>query len=293
MIVDTHTHFYDPARPQGVAWPPPSREHLYRTVLPRHYKALAEPEGVTATVVVEASPWVEDNQWILDLAAEDPFIVGLVGRLDPGSEEFPLHLERFGENPLFRGIRLGAFSAGSLLDPEGRRDYFAGLAGGNFLADLERLADRDLALDALVGHEHLEGVVEVARRLPALRIVINHVAQARIDGRAPDPSWAESIQKAAEHPQVYCKVSGLMESSQVRPAPAAVEFYAPVLDALWDAFGEDRLIYGSNWPVSEPSGTYAQVQGIVYSYFSAKGGEAAAKYFHKNSKAAYKWIERG
>ena len=81
MIVDTHTHFYDPARPQGVPWPSPGEEHLYRTVLPRHYKALAEPEGVTATVVVEASPWVEDNQWILDLAAADPFIVGLVGHL--------------------------------------------------------------------------------------------------------------------------------------------------------------------------------------------------------------------
>ena len=293
MIVDTHTHFYDPARPQGVPWPSPGEEHLYRTVLPRHYKALAEPEGVTATVVVEASPWVEDNQWILDLAAADPFIVGLVGHLDPGSEDFARQLDRFGENPLFRGIRLGAFSAGSLLGPEGRRDHFAGLEGARILADLATLAQKDMALDVLAGHEHLEGVGEVARRLPELRIVINHVAQARIDGKAPDPSWLESMQRAAEHPQVYCKVSGLMESSLVRPAPAAVEFYLPVLDALWEAFGEDRLIYGSNWPVSEPSGTYAQVQGIVSSYFNAKGGEAADKYFYKNSRAAYKWVERG
>ena len=293
MIVDTHTHFYDPFRPQGVPWPSRDQEHLYRTVLPGHYKALAEPEGVTATVVVEASPWVEDNQWILDLAAEDPFIVGLVGHLDPGSENFGRDLDRFGENPLFRGIRLGAFSAGSLLDPEGRRGHFTGMSGERFLADLERLALMDMALDVLAGHEHLEGVGEVARRLPELRIVINHVAQARIDGKAPDPRWLESIQRAAENPQVYCKVSGLMESSLVRPAPAAVEFYAPVLDALWGAFGEDRLVYGSNWPVSEPSGTYAQVQGIVSSYFGAKGGEAADKYFYKNSLAAYKWVERG
>ena len=72
MIIDTHTHFYDPTRPEGVPWPPADNELLYRTVLPEHHRALAAPEGVTGTVVVEASAWLADNQWILDLAAADP-----------------------------------------------------------------------------------------------------------------------------------------------------------------------------------------------------------------------------
>ena len=75
MIIDTHTHFYDPSRPQGVPWPGPENELLYRTVLPEHYRQIAEPEGVTGTVVVEASAWLDDNQWILDLAKDDPFNV--------------------------------------------------------------------------------------------------------------------------------------------------------------------------------------------------------------------------
>ena len=88
MIIDTHTHFYDPSRPEGVPWPGPDNELLYRTVLPADYRQFAEPEGVTGTVVVEASGWLEDNQWILDLAEEDPFIVGLVGHIDPARPEF-------------------------------------------------------------------------------------------------------------------------------------------------------------------------------------------------------------
>src|ERR1041385_4920670 len=105
MIIDTHTHFYDPTRPQGVPWPEPTDELLYRRVLPEDYKALAVPEGVTGTVVVEASQWVEDNDWILGLAAEEPFIVGFVGNLQPGAEGFGENLDRFAANPLFRGIR--------------------------------------------------------------------------------------------------------------------------------------------------------------------------------------------
>ena len=88
MIIDTHTHFYDPTRPEGVPWPPPDNELLYRTVLPEHFKAEASPHGVTGTVVVEAACTVEDNQWILDMADRDPVIVGYVGRLESGTPQF-------------------------------------------------------------------------------------------------------------------------------------------------------------------------------------------------------------
>src|SRR5512133_2472255 len=102
--IDTHTHFYDPSRPQGVPWPSPNEKLLYRTVLPKQYRTLKVPQTISGTVVVEASPWVEDNQWVLDLAAKEPFILGLVGNLPVGTKPFAQHLKRFAANPLFRGI---------------------------------------------------------------------------------------------------------------------------------------------------------------------------------------------
>ena len=112
QIIDTHTHFFDPQRPQGVPWPNPDNPDLYRTTLPEHFLDVAAGHGVTHTVVVEASSWLEDNQWILDLA-DDPelmgrtAIAGFVGNVRNDDVDFRRHLDRFGAHPLFRGIRLG------------------------------------------------------------------------------------------------------------------------------------------------------------------------------------------
>lgn len=274
MIIDTHTHFYDPSRPQGVPWPPADSELLYRTVLPEHHRSLAEPEGVTGTVAVEASAWLEDNQWILDLAAGDPWIVGLVGHLDPCQPEFAGQVARFSANPLFKGIRVGG-------------GCFADVDKGGFMGDMETLRAHGLMLDVLVGAAQLDGVAELARRLPDLRVVINHVAHVPIDGRRPDSRWADAMARVAENQQVYCKVSALVEMSTEQPAPEDPGFYAPTLDVLWQIFGDDRLVYGSNWPVSDRAGQYRTVIGIVRTFFEAKGAEAAAKYWHRNAAAAY------
>ncbi|MSR81876.1 MAG: amidohydrolase [Candidatus Latescibacteria bacterium] len=278
MIIDTHTHFYDPSRPQGVPWPSPEEDWLYRRVLPEHFQALAQPEGVSGTVVVEASAWLEDNQWVLDLAAADPFILGLVGHLDPGTASFAGQLERFAANPLFRGIRVG---------------FRQGMDQGAFLADMELLAKKDLELDVIMGYEHLGEVARLAERLPELRIVINHVGSVPIDGQAPDPHWVEQMQAVAAQPAVYCKVSGMAELSQVQPAPADPEFYLPVLDVLWAVFGPERLIYGSNWPVCERAAQYAQVQAVATAYFAAKGGAALEQFLWKNALAAYQCVLPG
>ena len=279
MIIDTHTHFYDPARPEGIPWPGADEELLYRTVLPGHHRALAAPEGVTGTVVVEASAWLEDNQWILDLAADEPWIVGLVGHVDPNRPEFKAAIDRFAANELFCGIRCGG-------------SYFADLATGSFLADMEHLVARDLQLDVLMGPEQLGRVAELAERLPELRIVINHCGSVTIDGTEPDPVWLEAIDRVAEYPQVYMKVSAIMEKSADYPGPEGLDFYRPMLDAMWDAFGVDHLIYGSNWPVSDRAGSFKAAIDIVKAYFGEKGAEAAEKYFWKNAKAVYKWVDR-
>ena len=279
MIIDTHTHFYDPTRPQGIPWPGEDNELLYRTVLPEHHRAESQKEGVTGTVVVEASAWLEDNQWILDLAADDPWIVGLVGHVDPNREEFASDIEKLAENPLFRGIRLGG-------------GWFEDIDAGSLMSDVETLAKKGLELDVLMNVERWDNLCELAKRIPELTIVINHIALVPVDGNAPDSLWAECMHRAAEFPKVYMKGSGVVETTEQSPAPSDPAFYAPTLDVLWEAFGEDRIVYGSNWPVSDAYTDYSTMINIVRTYFEAKGEEAAEKYWWRNAKAAYGYEDR-
>jgi L-fuconolactonase len=278
-LVDAHTHFYDPTRPEGVPWPGKKDRLLYRRVLPDEYKRLARPFGVVGTVVVEASPWLEDNQWLLDLAAREPFLLGVVGRLDTAAADFGKHLRRFARNPLYRGLRIS------------HDELTAGLLGG--LVDrCKLLIDHNLALDVNGGPAMPADVARLAARLPRLRVVINHCANLRIDGRPVPRGWREGMQAAARHPNVFCKVSALVEQTGRKKAPREVDHYRPVLDALWALFGEDRLVFGSNWPVSEAAAPFATVVGIVRDYFGAKGERAASKFFLGNSQAAYAWRKR-
>src|SRR5262249_29097823 len=124
-IIDTHTHFYDPTRPQGVPWPSKSESLLYRRTLPEDLRKVVKGLRVTGTVVVEASPWLEDNQWLLDLANENPLIVGVVGHLEPGGAMFKSHLQRFTKQRLFRGIRIDG------------KMIATGLSQAAFVADLQ------------------------------------------------------------------------------------------------------------------------------------------------------------
>jgi len=281
QIIDTHTHFYDPTRPQGVPWPSKNNKSLYRPVLPPEYKRLAAPLGVVATVVVEASPWVEDNQWLLDLAAKHTFIAGITGNLDPASAGFEKQLIRFAGNPLYRGIRIS------------QSGLAAGLKqGGKFFDRIAMLAARNLQLDVNGGPDMPLLAARLASKLPRLRIVINHCGNLRIDGRTPPAKWRAGMQSAAKHANVFCKVSALVEQTAQKPAPRSIGYYRPVLDTLWSLFGEDRLIFGSNWPVSNRGAPLQTVVGIVRDYFTAKSKRAAAKYFYRNSQTAYRWRKR-
>lgn len=280
-VIDTHTHFYDPARPQGVPWPPDKKSPLYRTVLPADFLKVASPLGVRQTLVVEASEWVEDNQWVLDLAEKNPSIVGLVGNLDPSDVNFKSNLLRFSKNPLFRGIRW--------------RDNLVPLDGefGPLKAAARQLEDLDLELDLLTPFSKLPLVERLAKAAPKLRIVINHCGLPG-DPQTLDRQWKKNVAIAARHPNVFMKASGLIEQvkGDAGKSPTDTEYYLPVLDHLWETFGEDRLIYGSNWPVSEGGGPYESSYTVAYEYLSGKGHDAAEKFFWKNSLGVYRWIER-
>ena len=166
------------------------------------------------------------------------------------------------------------------------------IESGALTPNLKKLADKDLELDLLVRTPELPVIVDLAAQIPDLRIVLNHVAHVPIDGNPPDPEWVRGIEAIAQHSNTYMKVSALVEMSREQPAPKDPAYYVPTLDAIWNAFGEDRLVYGSNWPVCERAGEYSTVMQIVTEYFKAKGEEASEKYFWENAKAAYKWVER-
>jgi L-fuconolactonase len=259
-IVDTHVHFYDPTRPQGVPWPPKTEPILYKPMLPDAFGKLTRPLGVTEVIVIEASPLVDDNQWVLDLAKGHPIIQGFIGNLDPGQAEFKANLARLAKDPLFRGIRLGEQAiARALKDSVVRQD-------------VARLAGEGLTLDAIGSVALLTDLVTLADQHPTLRIVIDHM---------PFDVQPESVlRELAQRPRIYAKVSGVL-----RPGPA---WDQSSVDALWAAFGPGRMIYGSNWPVSERIAPYSTILGTVQKYFADKGAESSEKYFWRNSVAAYR-----
>jgi predicted TIM-barrel fold metal-dependent hydrolase len=283
-IIDTHIHLFDPTRPQGVPWPPKDNAIMYRPALPARYRALTGSLGVVGAIEIECSPWLEDNQWVLDIATKDTIVVGTVGDLEPEQPDFRPQLERFHANPLFRGIRCGNLWG---------RDLRAGLATPEFVAGLKLLAEAGLELDtANPNLRLLEDVVRLTDRVPGLRVVIDHLpkmdAPADAEGRA---AYHAAMRELSQRPQVYVKVSAVLRRSggTLITDPA---FYRPKLDELWYAFGPDRLLYGSDWPNSDPVGTYAQVLSLVRAYFQGKGREAEEKFFWKNSLGAYRWVKR-
>ena len=278
-IIDCHTHFYDPLRPEGVPWPDPNSP-LYRTVLPEHLKALKKFRPLSGTVIVEASAWPEDNAWLLELAKTDPFIVGIVGNLTPGDDKFNGYLQRFAADRLFRGIRINVKLLQGLLD---KYD----------LTDLRKLADRNLSLDVNGGPEMPAVVAVAAKRLPELRFVQNHVGNVPVTSSPPPAEWQAGIRAAAAQPNVFCKISALLESAWHhggKSTPNDLDFYRPYIDTVWQAFGDDRVIYGSNWPVSERASDYETLQRIYLEYASEKGRQVLQQFCSLNAKRAYKWL---
>ena len=277
-IIDTHVHFYDPTRPQGVPWPSKEEKLLYRPVLPAELRRIVKPLGITGVIEVEASPLVEDNQWVLDLAEKEPIIIATVGHLEPEAPEFAGQLERFHRNRRFRGIRCGNLW---------NKDLAARTSDAKFVSGLKLLADANLEMDtANPNPALLAAVVRLTDKIHNLRVVIDHLP---IDPPADATLRAQlqsSYREIAGRPQVYIKVSSVPRRVKGRVIEET-NYYRPALDQLWEQFGVDRLLYGSNWPVSNLVAPYEVAFKIVKEYFASRGQEATEKYFWRNAVKAY------
>jgi len=283
-IIDTHIHLFDPRRPQGIPWPDKSDKIMYRPALPDRYRAVTKGLGVVGAIEVECSSWLEDNQWVLDVAAKDSIIVGTVGDLEPGKPDFRRNLERFHRNPLFRAIRCGNLWGRSLDE---------GLSNGSFVSDLKALSAAGLALDTANQDPALiSATLRLTDKVPDLRVVIDHLPH--LDPPA-EPAARQQLQAdlrgLGTRPQVYVKVSEVLRrvDGQVH---YDLDFYRSRLDELWGIFGEDHLMYGSDWPNSDPTGSYPQVLHVVREYVSGKSFAAREKFFWRNSLKAYHWVKR-
>jgi len=280
-IIDTHIHLYDPDRPQGAPYAgPPGVPRL--AAYPERYRKLAVPLGVVGAIKVEASPWIEDNLWVLEVAQKDPIIVGVVGNLEPDKAEFPEYLERYRKNPLFRGIRYGNLWG---------RDITKQSANPDFISGLTRLAEAGLVLDTANPRVPLlEAMIRISDAVPTLRIVLDHLP-------ALDPADAEhgaydaALQELGKRPQIFVKLSEIIHrvNGQVSTDLGA---YRARLDRLVGVFGTDRILFGSDWPNSDGVAPVDKVFAIAKEYFLAQPRAVAEKYFWRNSVAAYKWIRR-
>ncbi|HEV2274785.1 MAG TPA: amidohydrolase family protein [Acidobacteriaceae bacterium] len=283
-IIDTHIHLFDTNRPEGVPWPEKTDAALYRPAFPERYAEVSQPFDVVGAIAVECSPWLSDNDWLLRAAAQSTLIVGVIGDLDPAVSGFADQLERLHANALFRGIRYGNIWG---------RDLGARLNDREFVKNLGLLPGLGLLFESANPDPALiRDLRRLAELVPELRIVIDHLPQAvpPQETRARR-IYLDDLAALSKNPRVFVKGSETLRGYP-RQAPGSLDLYRPWLDEIWDLFGEDRLLFGSDWPHSDNLAPFAQHLGIIQEYVMAKGAVAAEKFFWRNSATVYRWAPR-
>lgn len=282
-IIDTHIHFWQVTRPGGVPWPTPAEGPIFRDVLPAEYAAIAHASGVVKAGIVEASGIVEDNQWILDLVRNDRFYSFFVGNLEIGAPTFAADLARFARDPRFVGIR----------------GYLTGPAEGITLSpaqltSLRDLARRGMTLDIISrGSKNPKDQVQaLCTAVPELRIIIDHLGGAK--GPPPvDPTWELEIRRLADVcPKLHMKFSSFYDmyapGDVVFASPTDLASYKAHFDVLMSAFGADRLIWASNWPVITLHGSFEAQIAIAEEYLAPFGTKVRDKVMYRNALGFYR-----
>ncbi|WP_033921950.1 amidohydrolase family protein [Sphingomonas sp. 37zxx] len=241
MLIDSHQHFWAIERPE-VAWPPAELAAIHRSFDVGDLRAAAEGLGLTGTVLVQSQPDDRDTDWLCELAAREPLVLGLVGWADLLANDAPQRIATLSARPKLRGLRpmLQALPTEWILQP--------GLAPA-----LRAMADAGLSFDALVVPGQLAAVEAFAKAWPQIPVVIDHAGKPAIGG-AGWREWSAAIERLAALPQVHAKLSGLLTEA---PPGAGDEVIAPYVAHLIACFGADRLMWGSDWPVVTLRASYA------------------------------------
>jgi L-fuconolactonase len=249
--IDAHQHFWH-FEPERDGWITDEMALLRRDYLPEDLAPLLAEQSIDGTVAVQADQSEQETELLLGLAERQPFIKGVVGWVDLRAADLGARLEHFCTFPLFRGVRHIA---------QAEADDF--LAREDVVRGISRLGELGLTYDILVYAHQLPAALTLVERLPDQPFAVDHCAKPRIRDRALEP-WAMHMRKLARHSNAYCKVSGLItEASWERWRPEDIR---PYLDVVFEAFGANRLMFGSDWPVCLLAGSYGRVTELIDRY---------------------------
>jgi L-fuconolactonase len=273
--IDAHQHFWSYDEKQypwiNPKWP------IRKSFLPPDLKPLLDAHMIDACVAVQARQSLEETIWLLDLAKNYPFIAGVVGWINllaDSPRAIAFQLERINREKLV-GVR-------HVVQDE-IDDRF--MLRTDFLTGIAALREYGLTYDILIFPKQLPAAIELVRKFPEQPFVLDHIAKPIIREGLIEP-WSAQIKELAKSPNVSCKISGMV--TEARWHDWKPSDFRPYLDVVWNAFGEDRLMFGSDWPVCLLSGDYPQVASIVTDYLAQFPESSREKVLGGNAIRFYK-----
>lgn len=274
-MIDAHQHFWERGRFKGDVWlDEPQHKPISASFLPDDLKPLLHYHGLAGSVFVQTQHDVEENRWALGLAKKHPFILGVVGWVDLASPKCEEQLLEFKAEPKFVGIR-------HITQGEKDDDF---IVRDDVVRGLKVLEKHQVPFDLLFYVKHLKHAATLAKKLPTLPMVIDHLAKPQIKDHKVD-GWIEHLKAAAKFPNVYCKLSGMVTEADWKAwKPADLK---PYVDAALEAFGPDRCMYGSDWPVCLLAAPYPNVYGALNELLSGLSAGDRAKIFGGTAEKFY------
>ncbi len=273
MIIDSHQHFWR-YKQEEYGWIDSSMEVLKRDYLPEELAQEIRVAGVAGTVAVQARQNVRETKWLLELADNHPFIKGVVGWVDLCSEELREQLEAYSVHPKLVGVRY-------VIHDEPDDDF---MLRDEFTRGVSLLAEFGLSYDRLIFPRHLGRAIQLTGMFPDQRFVLDHLAKPPIRSGALHP-WKVGILELAGQPNVWCKISGMVTEADHQ----LWEYrdFLPYLESVYDAFGPDRVILGSDWPVCRLAGEYREIMQIPLRFLESFDEPERSKILFRNVADCY------
>jgi L-fuconolactonase len=274
--IDSHIHIYDTDREgSSVFLNPEKHQKIYFPHLAPDFLAVASPAGVNYAVVVEASKRREDNFWVMQKVDESDNLIAFIANLDPHDPNFVSDLDELSKSKKFRGIRIR---------PKTKID----ISSQDFIEKMGELAKRNLVLELRENYKPIEAIEKIAFAYPNMNIIMNHMAGGRIEnGEIVPESWNTRLKRLTALPNVYVKISMLYTLSGESPAPTDPKFFRAFIDRVIDAIGPTRVLFGSNWTLSEMHGSYANLIRICDQYLEEKDKISPEQFYKENGIEAY------
>lgn len=271
--IDSHQHFWHYA-PATHSWITDKMKVLKRDYLPDDLKKELDAYQIDGCVAVQAAQTEQETRFLLDQADSHAFIWGVVGWVDLQDEAVEERLAHWAPHPKMVGMR-------HILQAE-TDDHF--LARPAFLRGVRLLSKFDLTYDLLIHEGQLPAARSFVDQLPDTKVVVDHLAKPKIASHELSP-WKENIRALAEQPNVYCKLSGLVSEADWHGwQPSDI---TPYLDAVVEAFGTDRVMIGSDWPVCLLAASYSQVKYLMDQYFASFSTEEQNRVYGQNATDFY------